>query len=465
MDDQVSRPIMRWLIFTFIAACAALCTSGEQIGAPPTSRTTEPRQLFIALDAVPYDVVRRISDPTRGTPGIFADFTGPVPLISTFPSTTSLALGGMLEGFGLDQSAGYEHRFYDRRRNRKRGGGLFSYRKPKFPWRRFFDCQEEGVFSKGLKLLRLQASGRRAVDKSLTAFAASDQRAFHVYHDLTDLIGHVKGPDALEPFLHHLALSLRRLRDRPGTRPFHTVIYSDHGLSGGEPLRNVRRGIKRALRRGGWQIAGRIHGDQAVVLIPYGLVSSLVAFTAPGREVALTEVLTDVEGIDLCAAPDGDGWRVTSSRGNARVLHQAGDHSDRYAYQPLTGDPLGYAQLTAGQAVSAADWRSDAWWFEATRTAPYPDALYRIVRGFDLVENPASVICSVAEGHMYGGGTTVFGSWISTGKLRWTHGSMAGKPSLGFVMSNSPGWQAPDVVRFDRALTPWTDRSHPTDTP
>ncbi len=53
---------------------------------------------------------------------------------------------------------------------------------------------------------------------------------------------------------------------------------------------------------------------------------------------------------------------------------------------------------------------------------------------------------------MYGAAYTVFGSRISTGRLRWTHGSMPREPSLGFVMSDVPGWQAPDAVRFDQAL-------------
>lgn len=409
-----------------------------------------PRLLFISLDAVPYAVVARVTDRTLGDEAAFPGFTRPAALISTFPSTTSLALAGILESFGLEKSPGYEHRFFDHEMNKKRGGGPISYRKLLFPWRKYFDWQVEGFAGKGIKILHLQKSCRKAIDRSLAAFAASDQDVFTIYHDITDLTGHVQGPDALEPFMRHLDAGLEDLRQRPGQRPFHTVIYSDHGLSGGEPLRNIRKGIKKTLRRAGFRIRGHIHEATDVVFIPYGLVSSLVAFTAPGSEVKAAEILATVEGVDLCVAADGDGWRITSRRGSARCSRRRAADGDHYAYQPLSGDPLGYAELAASDP-----WRSDGWWFEATRTSVYPDALHRIATGFELVENAASVICSVADGHMYGSAFTVLGSRISTGKLKWTHGALTSEASLGFVMSDVPGSPAPDVVRFDEALRPW----------
>ncbi len=450
---------MRRWIAILLAACAGCCAACATVGEAPVSSpasgatSARPRLLFISLDAVPYGVVERVMDPGQGEGAAFRGFAGPAGLISTFPSTTSLALGGILAPFGLDRSPGYEHRFFDRARNRKRGGGPISYRRLRFPWRRFFDWQLEGLASKGIKLLHLQKSAQKAVDTSLAAFAASDQEVYHLYHDLTDLIGHVKGPDALEPFLRHLDAGLERLRSRDGARPFHTVIYSDHGLSGGEPLRNVRKGVKKALRRAGFRIAGRIRGSGDAVFIPYGLVSSFVAFTAPDREAAVAGVLASVDGVDLCVAPVGEGWRVASARGDARIARRNGVRGDEYAYRPLSGDPLGYGELGDGGEPGA--FAPDAWWLEATASAPYPDALYRVVQGFELVENPASIICSVAEGHMYGSAYTVLGSRISTGRLRWTHGALSSEASLGFVISDAPDWQAPERVRFDQALVPW----------
>ena len=124
---------------------------------------------------------------------------------------------------------------------------------------------------------------------------------------------------------------------------------------------------------------------------------------------------------------------------------------DFYAYEPLEGDPLGYAELTG----AAGPWQPDSYWFEATRSKDYPDALYRIVRSFNLVKNPASVICSMESGYMFGATRTSILSRISAGRLRWTHGAMLRGDSLGFVMSDTPGWRAPKALRFSEALTAW----------
>ena len=433
-----------------------LATAATACSADASEEAQRPRLVLIALDAVPYDVVKRVSDPAGGERAAFVGFARPVPLISTFPSTTTLALGGILAGFGLERSPGYEHRYFDRSRNRKLGGGPFSYRKLLFPWREFFDWQSNGVIKKGLHLLNLERASRRAIDRSLSAFAASDQATFHIYHDLTDLMAHVKGPDSLEGVLRYLDGALRELRGKSGVPPFHTVLYSDHGIAGGVPLSNVRRGVRRALRQDGRRIARRLREPRDVVLDPYGLISSFVAFTARDQELAVAEVLAQVEGVDLCVAAAGDGWRIFSERGDARVRRRLEAGGERYAYLPLTGDPLGYADYAAG--ASADGWRSDAWWFAATRDAYFPDALYRIARGFELVRSPASVICSTAPGYLYGAAYTVLGSRLSTGRLRWTHGALEHVASRGFVMSDTPGWRATDGVRFDQALAAWEDR-------
>ncbi|MEM7349493.1 MAG: hypothetical protein AAF657_01720 [Acidobacteriota bacterium] len=439
------------------AAYAAPPPASSAIGEPTAAEA--PRLLLIALDAVPHDTMDQVA-----RDGSFSGFAGPVPLISTYPSTTSLALAGILEGFGLARSPGYEHRFFDHQRNRIRGGGLFSYKKHLFPWRKFFDWQSEGLFKKGFLLLRPQKAGRKSFDRSLAAFAASDKPIYTIYHDLTDLIGHVKGPARLEPLLRHLSDGLEALRQRPGAAPFHTVIYSDHGLAGGEPLRNTRKSVKRALKQGGYRLRGRIREPRDVVFIPYGLVSSLVAFTAPGEAVGVARTLAAVEGIDHCVADDTEGWRIEAATGSAQVLRRQVGDEVQFAYRPLTGDPLEYADLEAEatrQDAAPGDgdaWRSDAWWLERTGEAAYPDALYRIARGFDLVENPASLICSNSDGYMYGAAYTVFGSRISTGKLRWTHGALGREASQGFVMSDASGWQAPEAARFDQALSYWTKK-------
>ncbi|MEE8522741.1 MAG: alkaline phosphatase family protein [Thermoanaerobaculia bacterium] len=421
---------------------------------------TRGRTLLIALDAVPYAPVARLADPALGEDAIFRGFQGPVPLISSFPSTTSLALGGILGGIGLERSPGYEHRYYDLDLGKKRGGGPISYNKLLFPWRKFFDFQTGGIFRKGVKLFRLDKASRKIVADLVAAFLASDKTVFHAYVDLTDMIAHIDGPDGVEPFLRYLDRELLDLRAEHPELDLTVVIYSDHGIAGGEPLKNVRRNVDRALRRDGFRRVRHLRERNDVVFVPYGLVSSFVAFTRPGEKVAAARAIAGAEGVDICVADDRAGYKIVGRHGSARVLHRSGPEGGLYGYRALYGDPLGYVELASGPGPGGepAPWRRDRWWLQATSGHPYPDALYRIHRAFDLVEHPASVVCSVAEGYMYGAAYTNFGSRLSPfGRLRFTHGALTRGDSLGFVISDDENWRPPSAARFDEALAPWGD--------
>ncbi|MEZ5332039.1 MAG: hypothetical protein R2991_08270 [Thermoanaerobaculia bacterium] len=93
--------------------------------------------------------------------------------------------------------------------------------------------------------------------------------------------------------------------------------------------------------------------------------------------------------------------------------------------------------------------------FAATAEARYPDPLFRIAQAFELVANPASVVCSVAAGHMYGAKRTEMLARLAKGPLEWTHGALAREATLGFVLSDAPGWPAPEAVRAGDALVPF----------
>ena len=85
----------------------------------------------------------------------------------------------------------------------------------------------------------------------------------------------------------------------------------------------------------------------------------------------------------------------------------------------------------------------------------YPDALHRLAASFELVNNPASVTCSVAPGSLYGARRTALAARLSIGHLRRTHGALDRTATLGFLMSDLPGWKAPKAVPFDAALAPF----------
>jgi hypothetical protein len=119
------------------------------------------------------------------------------------------------------------------------------------------------------------------------------------------------------------------------------------------------------------------------------------------------------------------------------------------------------AGAVAADAGADGGWHPPQSWLVATLDARYPDALRRIATGFELVANPASVLCSLAPGHSYGSPWTELGARVSLGGLRWTHGALRREDSLGFVMSDLPGW-APGgrALAFDE-LVPALGLSRP----
>lgn len=438
-----------WVLFWALQTLA--CSSQRPPHAGTLPAGTPPRLLVMALDAVPYDVVAKLS-----AEGVFAGFHAPVPMISTFPSATSLAMSGILEPFGLDRSTGYEARFFDRARNRIRGGGLLSYNRLRFPWREAWDWKTGTAHKLASGMAPVRASAGE-MDDALAAFLASDQPIFLAYNDATDLAGHLKSPSALDAILRRLAGRLNAMHQEHPNRPFYTVLFSDHGQAGGAPLLNVRRGVHRALHKADFRRTGHLHSARDIVLVPFGLLSSLIAYTAPDSAWAAAAAIATVDGVDLCVAAHGDdAWQVLGHNGEAVVERQRLPHGRTlWRYRHQDGDPLALGALLDDRDDDG--WHEDAWWYARTLEHIYPDALYRIARGFELVENPASVICSLETRAMYGAKLTSMASRMSVGHLKWTHGALHRTPTLGFVMSDLPGWQPQGAVRFDQALVPFAN--------
>lgn len=450
------RPLSA-LLFLGAVVLLAACIGRHWETFPPL-RENHPRLLFFALDAVPYGLVEELTDPAREGGPLFEGFTRPVPLISSFPSTSSLAFSGILEPFDLPKSPGYEAKFFDRDANAIRGGGLRSYFKIPFGWREFFTWKYNAPIKRALASARPVPGAVREIEWVLAQFAQSNEEVFHGYSALTDAVAHLAGPEGLIPAMTTLDDGIVKLRRENPEKPFHAVIYSDHGVAGGEPLGNVREDVEAALEAAGFRLTQHIRSRHDAVLVPFGLVSSFEVYTRRGRGTDVARVVGTVEGVELCVArePGAEAeWRVVGASGEAMVARRIG--SETWAYRVESGDPLGYAPLLAELRRSAGEpdreWFPDADWFEASHDHRLPDALYRLSRTFDLVQNTASVACSVADGHMYGAGITDLMARISGGRLQWTHGALTATASNGFLLTDVPGWQPPTALRFDQALT------------
>ncbi len=435
-----------------LAAALALILALVFPGAAGASEDP-PRTLVIAFDCLPYETVARLADPEAGEPRPLAGLRGPVPLISSFPSTTSVAFGGILEPLGLERSPGYEARFFDWRRRRVVGGMLVSYFRIPFAWRQFFDWNRRSPARRMLAALRPAKTTRSWFERAVAAFQGSDKPLFFVYNGATDTLAHLQGPQAFEGVLADLDRLLREARRR---RPFRVVLLSDHGLAGGRPLRNVFVPVKRALREGGWRYRRRLEGPRDVALTPFGLVSSFELYTAEGMEAEVARQVAAVPGVDLCAHRWQGGWTVVGDAGEARFARRTGPAGTEWRYRPNDGDPLEYGDLARDE------WHGDRWWLESTADRRYPDALYRLSRAFELVDNPASILCSTGSGHMFGARKTERSARLTGGRLRWTHGALERDATLGFLMSDDPRLPLTGPVRFDEALAPLAASSPPT---
>jgi hypothetical protein len=461
-----------------LAVLAAGCGSAHRAAPPrPEPVPGAPRTLVVMLDAVPFESVEGLPLAADGERP-FAELSEPVPLISSLPSATTVALTGMFEPIGIARPPGYEARYFDRERGRVVGGGLFSYQQIPFSWREFFDWKVRGLLRKAWGYVRPRRFARWEVRHGVEAFLESDLPYYFVYIGATDGVGHLAGPEGFDPVFLELDTALDAAREQ---EEFHTVLLSDHGVGGGRKLVNVGKAVRRALRAAGLEPRKRLRDGDDVALVPFGLLSGFVGFTAGGRELEVAERIAAVAGVEVCAAPasrgepttsrgappgsaDGAGvtddaapgrpapeaWAVFSGEGRGLVERRERNGVVEWRYRAEHGDPLGYGDL-------AGPWRNDEEWYREVADRRLPDALHRIDRGFDLVRNDASLLCSVSPGHMYGAAVTDLTSRFTVGHLRWTHGGLEAEDSLGFFMTDHPSLRAAGpsesgAVRFDRAL-------------
>ena len=438
-----------------IRLLAAVSISVLQVG-PVSAAATKPRVLIIAVDAISYDLVVKLTDPSLGEKAIFQNLKGPTAIINAFPTNSYVAWSGLLEPLGIKKANGYEAEYFDN--ERREVHGAIRLGEPRAPWKDFFDARLKGVIRGAIAYGWPKKFSRLELKDGLEAFLASEKQVFSMYIVSTDGIGHIFGPDGLADFLKDMDKQLIALRENHPDKPFHTFIFSDHGMPGGEPLKNTWSQLKDAVKKAGFNLSDRLEDESDVVFIPFGLLTSFVVYTQSGKEKEVAETAASVPGVDLCVITDHEGWKVISSRGSALIRRQTRQGKTFWAYLPVTGDPLNYApivkKLRHRAGAGRENWFPDQWWFQAGKNAFYPDALYRLAHSFDLVLNPASMVCSISPGYMFGALKTEYIAIPTIGRLRWTHGALHRDASLGFLMTDIPGWNAPDKVRFNQALAP-----------
>lgn len=444
----------------FLLGILAVLIAIRLAGPSTASSEAARRTLIVLLDAIPFEAVERITNPSQGETALFQDLKGPVPMVSTFPSGTNVAIPALLAPFGVGVSPGYENLHYDWVRNKVRGGDVINYYLIEFPWRGFFDVTRTGIAVGGLNALNPVKGSITQLQKGIDGFVASGKDLYTIYVGETDLVMHFSGPDAARPVFEALEAMIREVRQEHPDRPFDVVILSDHGVDGGEPLKNVRNPVLTALKKAGYRYKNKLKRPHDVVLTPYGLVSNLEAYTRDEIKPRVAEVLANVPGIDLCVFETPSGWVIEGTDGKAVFRRHDTPEGKCWSYEPLHGDPLRYLPLIdafSQRTGKTIDCLPDEAWFEASVDCEYPDAFFRLEQAFALVENPASVACSLSPEYVYGARMTDYGSKIASGPLQWTHGALHREATLGFLMSDRADWNPPRFARFNTALLPFLD--------
>jgi len=424
------------------------------LAANKSESLVKPRVLLIAIDAIPYSVIKELHDPQQAKQQLFANLKGPTAVITTFPSNSYVAWSGLLQPFGIEKSLGYEARYFNNTTHEVSGG--LSLKKVPAPWKDFFNWKLDGVIKKAIAYGWPQKYSLEEMEDGLQAFLESEKQNFSMYIVSTDGVGHIQGPTAFAEFLVKLDKRLIEFKAAHPEMPFYTIMISDHGMEGGEPLVNVWPDVESRLTEAGFNVTEELDDKQDAALIAFGLLNSFVAYTWPGDEQKIASLATSVTGVDICVTRDTKGWRVHSSRGDALISKRQKAGEDYWSYSKINGDPLNYQDAIAAMrkriGKSEEIWFSDKMWFEFTKNHFYPDAVYRLANSLDLPSNPTSVSCSISQGYMFGALKTEYIAIPTIGRLRWTHGALHKGASLGFMMSDLPDWSAPDYVRYNQAL-------------
>ena len=412
--------------------------------------------LFLIVDAVPLQLAEE-----AWASGKLPGFARPLPMVSVFPSLTHVAVGALLAGVFDRRPEGYEALYLDAASGEVRGG--------------FSDPASESALSplhgrpRGLLSHMAVYLLRRPLAYGqihwITRRFLREGAPWLAYVPATDGVAHFGGRPALVTAFHDVCAAVVEAREehhrRSGVRPG-VVMCSDHGMAFGRLRHLDIDDLAERLRAAGF-FPGE-HDERGVTLIAYGDVGGGVVYARPQHAVEIAAAVADAPGVDVAFGRDGDGCvafarRATLERANIRW------RADAYRYEPLDGDPLGYARvwddLCRAGRLDDAGWANADDLLAATWAESYPDALARVRHGMeDIVGNPAPVLFSMRESWTYGPPLTHLGAEVMGGQMA-THGALASSESLGFAICTSgdepAAWRSAPALRPHEVLRPWRD--------
>lgn len=433
------------LAFLIIIACYKI----PPVKTIKTSAPIKTRTLLVALDGVDYDLVKELKNE-----GHFKNFLEPVPLLSTFPSDTTVGFTGILRPLGVGKVQGYESRFYSYENNKIRGGTLFDFYKIPIEYKRYFDSFRHQIHEKAIMYTFPGAAGKRDLINSEKVLYDSDKEIVMTYIGGTDGFSHILGRNRTKRFLIFMDEFFTRMQTRYEKRKqekLQIVLYSDHGFHH-ENLKGVPFGdFKNRLRKKGVSFRKSLKTDKDIVAVSYGLLSAGALFTHEQHRAEIAEELRKTKGVDLVFWHEGNKKEIFILNHKGELAKFEYRSKKLYRYVAINGDPLGYMKIFAG-ANHHSPLLNDRQWFALTYDHEYPDVGYRLYDSFfDLVQNPASILFSTKKNYHYGSFGAKLGVTAKFGH-KGTHGGIFRSTTWGVFMTNSSSKKLPKALRYDEML-------------
>lgn len=422
------------LVGTLLISAAAWFLRYTRGDLNPQFRNDHTEKLVLVLDGVPYDLILELWER-----GHFRIFHRPSRLIAPFPSMTNVSAAAIL---GAEPPDGYESLYFDRASNEMVGGAKTYLRKRAVKpadYHNLLDYVEPRAYEFAVYGFP-ERIYRADLRRFFLAYADTHKRTFRAFLKSTDGLTHVGGKQKLEAALVELDRLLDKIhRDRNGQLDI--TIFSDHGNSF---ARCRRADLEGHLSRHGFRIADRLDGEDAVVIPGFGLVGYAAIYAAPSARQRLAEAIAQMPEAALVAYSQGQAVCVLAGQNMARIYRDQG----RFRYEAVTGDPLDLMPVIdhiKGRGEMDADgYASDQIWFEALKSHPYPDAIFRLWQAVNgLVKNRADVLVSFKDGFTYG--EKLFEFYSKLVPVVAIHGGLGAAQSNGFFMSTTG--QAPPEIR------------------
>ena len=393
--------------------------------------TTEtlPRRLIVGIDGVGFaDMVAAQSA------GAFRQFFPVSRMVSTFPSISDIAWS---EIFRTPAPPGYQRVYYKLDAGKTVGGPIDPIRPIEFEKRMHL-----GFEQKAHHVSSYMTPGRAARSElttlTQTFFKSRGIETFYAYLPAPDALQHVRGD--VTRYLQALDAAMTRMlveyRQRTGM-DLELVLVSDHGNNRRWQAENLD--LAQFLKNRGYSPSEKIAGPKDVVFSTDGVTTGVGVFARPSEVSALAVELSTLQGIELVTWVPRDASDYVGVRAaNGQVATVRRRANGDLAYEPVTGDPLGYTPLVsrlagAGRLVDAG-FASAADWLDVSKDHQYPAALQRIMRGHhDVTMNPAPILLSVMDGYQVANGVAAFFNQLRP--LGGTHGGLNAANSLGILMS------------------------------